>query len=143
MRKKLEPLFEKEVYADCELGQLLKNINGIKNDEIERELAVINPESNRTALEIKRREIKAKMDSCKDEFDDILPNKQEEYDSLRKQLIAIKKEMDASEGSSTDDLKLNKIFNYSYLVANISIIQETIRTIKDIIIEIKSSLSNY
>lgn len=139
LRKKLEPLFEKEVYADCELGQLLKNINGIKNDEIERELAVINPESNRTALEIKRREIKAKMDSCKDEFDDILPNKQEEYDSLRKQLIAIKKEMDASEGSSTDDLKLNKIFNYSYLVANISIIQETIRTIKDIIIEIKSS----
>ena len=139
LRKKLEPLFEKEVYADCELGQLLKNINGIKNDEIERELAVINPESNRTALEIKRREIKAKMDSCKDEFDDILPNKQEEYDFLRKQLIAIKKEMDASEWSSTDDLKLNKIFNYSYLVANISIIQETIRTIKDIIIEIKSS----
>lgn len=139
LRKKLEPLFEKEVYADCELGQLLKNINGIKNDEIERELAVINPESNRTTLEIKRREVKAKMDACKDEFDDILPNKQEEYDSLRKQLIAIKKEMDSSEGSSNDDLKLNKIFNYSYLVAYISIIQDTIRTIKDRIIEIKSA----
>lgn len=139
LRKKLEPLFEKEVYADCELGQLLKNINSIKNDEIERELAIINPESNRTALEIKRREVKAKMDACKDEFDDILPNKQEEYDSLRKQLIAIKKEMDSSEGSSNDDLKLNKIFNYSYLVAYISIIQDTIRTIKDRIIEIKSA----
>lgn len=139
LRKKLEPLFEKEVYADCELGQLLKNINGIKNDEIERELAIINPESNRTALEIKRREVKAKMDACKDEFDDILPNKQEEYDSLRKQLIAIKKEMDSSEGSSNDDLKLNKIFNYSYLVAYISIIQDTIRTVKDRIIEIKSA----
>ena len=139
LRKKLEPLFEKEVYADCELGQLLKNINGIKNDEIERELAVINPESNRTALEIKRREIKAKMNACKDEFDDILPNKQEEYDSLRKQLITIKKEIDSSEGSSNDDLKLNKIFNYSYLIANISIIQDTIRTVKDRIIEIKSS----
>lgn len=139
LRKNLEPLFEKEIYADCELSELIKNINNIKNDEIERELAIINPESNRTSLEIKRREIKAKMDLCKDEFDDILPNKKEEYDSLRKQLIAIKKEMDASEGSSNDDLKLNSIFNYSYLVANISIIQDTIRTIKDRIIEIKSS----
>lgn len=139
LRKKLESIFEKEVYADCELGQLLKNINLIKNDEIERELAVINPESNRTVLEIKRREIKTKMDSCKDDFDEVLPNKQEEYNSLRKQLIVIKKEMDASECTSNDDLKLNEIFNYSYLVANISIIQDTIRTIKDRIIEIKSS----
>ena len=31
LRKKLEPLFEKEVYADCELGQLLKNIKSILN----------------------------------------------------------------------------------------------------------------
>lgn len=138
-RKELEPLFDQEVYTNIDLGQLVKNVNGIKMDDVERELAVVNPESNRTLLEIKRKEIKAKMDACKNEYDDVLPEKQEEYDLFRKQLILIKKEMDAAGEATTIDLKLNGIFNYTYLVVNVAVISEIIRTIKDKILEIKSN----
>lgn len=137
-RKVLEPLFDKSVYASLDLGQLVRNINGIKMDEVHRELSIINPDSNKTILEIKRKEIKTKMDACKDEFDDIIPEKQTEYDELRKELISIKKELDATGESTNEYLKLNGIFIYSYLVANVVSIEDTIRTIKDHILEIKA-----
>lgn len=139
-RKELEPLFDRTMFVidNLDLGQLVKNVNNIKIDEVEREIAIINPDSITTTLEIKRKEIKAKMDKCKDEYDDILPGKQDEYDDLRKQLISLKKEIDASDEASTTDLKLNNIFVYAYLVANVSSISEIIKTIKEQIVEIKS-----
>ena len=139
-RNELMPLFDKSMFVieSLDLGQLVKNVNTIKIDEVEREVAIINPASIKTTLEIKRKEIKNKMDNCKDEYDDILPGKQEEYDNLRKQLISLKKEIDASDGASTTDLKLNNIFVYAYLVNNVSSISEILKTIKEQIIEIKS-----
>ena len=141
VRKKLEPLFEKDVYIDDDLGQLLKNINSIKNDEIERELAVINPESNKTILEVKKNDLKAELNKYVDELGDIIdPNNEEKVEEIKNELRKVLKELKAeSVDVSLNDLKLNKIFNYSYLVANISLIPEVIRTVKDRIIEIKSS----
>lgn len=137
LRDDLSSLFESGTYVDIDLGLLVKNINSIKMDEMDRELAVINPESNKTILEVKRREIKAKMDVCKDEFDDIIPEKQDEYDSLRKELISIKKQLDATAESTPTDLKLGTIFNYSYLVSNVDSIKRTIEALKEHIIERK------
>ncbi|MCM1131057.1 MAG: AAA domain-containing protein [Roseburia sp.] len=137
LRKDLNTLFEKGVYADIDLGLLVKQINSIKLDEVDRELAVVNPESNKTILEVKRREIKAKMDACKDECDDVIPEKQEEYNLLRKELISIKKQIDVTSEEAPTDLKLVKIFNYSYLVANVDSIMRTIKALKEHIIERK------
>ena len=137
LRDDLASLFDKNTFVDIDLGLLVKNINQIKMDEIERELAVVNPESNKTILEVKRREIKSKMDACKDEYDDVIPEKQDEYDALRKELISIKKQIDATTDSVPTDLKLGTIFNYAYLVANVDSIKRTIESLKEHIIERK------
>lgn len=137
LRDDLGSLFEKNTFVDIDLGLLVKNINQIKMDEVERELAVVNPESNKTILEVKRREIKSKMDACKDEYDDIIPEKKDEYDALRKELISIKNQIDATTDSAPTDLKLGTIFNYAYLVANVDSIKRTIESVKEHIIERK------
>lgn len=137
LRDDLASLFDKNTFVDIDLGLLVKNINQIKMDEVERELAVVNPESNKTILEVKRREIKSKMDACKDEYDDVIPEKQDEYDALRKELISIKKQIDATTDSAPTDLKLGTIFSYAYLVANLDSIKRTIESLKEHIIERK------
>lgn len=137
LRDDLASLFDKNTFVDIDLGLLVKNINQIKMDEVERELAVVNPESNKTILEVKRREIKSKMDACKDEYDDVIPEKQDEYDALRKELISIKKQIDATTDSAPTDLKLGTIFSYAYLVANVDSIKRTIESLKEHIIERK------
>ena len=137
LRDDLASLFDKNTFVDIDLGLLVKNINQIKMDEVERELAVVNPESNKTILEVKRREIKSKMDACKDEYDDVIPEKQDEYDVLRKELISIKKQIDATTDSAPTDLKLGTIFSYAYLVANVDSIKRTIELLKEHIMERK------
>ena len=137
LRDDLASLFDKNTFVDIDLGLLVKNINQIKMDEVERELAVVNPESNKTILEVKRREIKSKMDACKDEYDDVIPEKQDEYDALRKELIFIKKQIDATTDSAPTDLKLGTIFSYAYLVANVDSIKRTIELLKEHIMERK------
>lgn len=137
LRDDLASLFDKNTFVDIDLGLLVKNINQIKMDEVERELAVVNPESNKTILEVKRREIKSKMDACKDEYDDVIPEKQDEYDALRKELISIKKQIDATTDSAPTDLKLGTIFSYAYLVANVDSIKRTIELLKEHIMERK------
>ncbi len=137
-RKEFEYLSDSTFYANLDLGQLVKNINAIKMDDVHRELAIINPESNKTRLEIRRKEIKSKMDACKDEFDNVIVEKKDEYEDLKKQLISIKNEMNMDD-ESTPDLKLQGIFNYTYLVDNLSTIVENLRTIKDRLLEIKST----
>lgn len=138
-RGELEPLFDKEIFAleQRDLGQIVKSIYNIKYDEIEKEISVINPDSSRTKLEIRRKEIKNEMEKCKDEFDDVLPEKEEEYKKLRSELIKIKKELDLDNNDSIMDLKLNEIFKYSYLVNNNSKILQTFQFIKEKIPEIK------
>lgn len=138
LRNDLKTLFDNNSFKDSDLGVLVKNICDIKLDEVKRELTVINPKSNNTILEVKRSEIRRQMDSCKDEFDDVLPEKKDEYESLRKELIAIKKQLDSYSESTLNDLKLNQIFNDSYLVNNVETIEETISSLKEGITEKKA-----
>ena len=136
-RNSLSPLFTKDIFLDKDIGELVKLINAIKPEEINRELAILNPESNKTLLEIRRKEIRTNMEKCKDEFDEILPDKQDDYDRLRKELIDIKKQIDADNEKMPDDLKLGEVFNLSYLVANIASIYGLIVSIKEQISESK------
>ena len=136
-RNSLSPLFDKETFIDKDISELLKAINSIKMEEITRELAVINPESNKTMLEIERNRIRDAINKCKDDFDDIIPSKQEDYERLRKQLIDIKKQLDSNDEKLPEDLKLSEIFKFDYLVGNISSIYNFIASLKEQISEIK------
>ena len=129
-RNSLSPLFARETFLDKDIGVLVKLINAIKPEDIIRELAILNPESNKTLLEIKRKEIKISMDKCKDDFDEVLPDKQDEYDRLRKELIDIKKQIDADSEKMPDDLKLGEIFNFSYLNKSQSISIHILKKLK-------------
>ena len=134
----LASLFDKNTFADIDLALWVQNINQIKMDEIERELAVVNPKSKKTILEVKRREIKSKMDACKDEIDVVISEKKDEYDALRKELISIKNQIDTITDSAPTDLDLLNIFNYPYLVANVDSIKRTIESLKEHISERKN-----
>lgn len=138
LRKCLEPLFDKSVYRDIELDQLVQNIDDIKPNEIISELSMINPESSKTDLEIQKRKIKTEMDLCKNDVDEVLPEKKERYDNLQKQLRVIINKINVTGKAMTNDSKLDNIFNFEYLVKNTRMIYKTLETIKNQIREIKS-----
>ena len=138
-RGELEPSFTDDKFAKLsDLGVLIKNINNIKVDEIDRETAIIDPKSKKTILEIERKKIKAKMDDCKDDVDEIIPKKKSEYDSLQKELIRVRNEINAIGKSEIDNLKLNGIFDLHFLVDNLDEIKKTIEDLKEQIAKIKA-----
>lgn len=138
-REELESILNDNIYAKLDdLGFLVQNINRIKLEDIDRETAIIDPKSNKTMLEIKIKEVKHKMDLCKDDFDDVIPEKQKEYNSLRKELIALKNEESAVGKNDNDDLKLKGIFDYSYLVDNVNSVKKIVDNLKERIAEVKA-----
>lgn len=138
-RKAIENLFSKDVYnIELELGQLVKNIAFTKIDEVERELAIINPDSQKTKLEIRRKEIKAEIDRLDEEYDYEIPDVlQDKYKGLKKEFISLKKQIELTGEDTSTNLKLNSIFKYQYLVENIDDIVRVLSNLKDNILEIK------
>ena len=141
LRKNLETLFEKNVYVVDDLDKLLKNINSIKSDEIERELELIDPESNRTNLEIRINNLKSEKNKYTDDAGDVIdPINSGKVEEISAEIRKILKQLrEETFGVSLNDLKLHTIFNDSYLVNNMSLIPDIIMSIKDKIIEIKFS----
>lgn len=138
-REELESILNDNIYAKLDdLGFLVQNINRIKLEDIDRETAIIDPKSNKTMLEIKIKEVKHKMDLCRDDLDDVILEKREEYGSLKKELIALKKEESAVGKNDNDDLKLKGIFDYSYLVDNVNSVKKIVDNLKERIAEVKA-----
>ncbi len=139
LRKDLKELFSDSCFAELDDRDLLKNLCSIKPDEVERELSILDPNASMTRLELERDEIKNGMKACKDEFDDVLPEKEEDYKRLRKRLIEITNEINnAGSGESLSDLKLKGIFKYAYLTSNVSSVKEQVEDLKNSIAEIKA-----
>lgn len=137
-RENLTPIFNDSAFVKEDIGVLVKGLLSLTQNDIDRETAVIDPKSTKTILEIKRKEIKSKMDACRNEDDDIIPEKQEEYNELRKEFISLKKQIEEAGESSTSDLKLSTVFEYSYLVQNADEIKRIISEIKERIIGLKA-----
>ena len=137
-RENLAPVFENVSIIQDDIGVIVKSLLSLTQNDIERESVVIDPKSIKTISEIKRKEIKTKMDGCRDENDDIIPEKQQEYDELRKEFISLKKQIDDVGENSNSDLKLSLIFEYSYLVKNADKIRKIIFDLKENIIETKA-----
>ena len=109
-------------------------------DDAERELAIINPESSRTILEIKRDELKTELNKYTDELGELIDESfADKVDQIKKELRKVLNELKTNKAdASLSDLKLSGIFNYSYIVSNVSSISETLRSIKDHLLELKS-----
>ena len=142
LREELQKLFKDDIYENIDLGILAKNIVEIKFDEIDRELVTINPESNEILIETKIREVREKMNLCKDEIDEVIPEKLEEYDNLRKQLINLRNQKNSLGNSNNSELKLSTIFKYNYLINNLSTVKNIIESLKEQIQEIKAKYIN-
>lgn len=138
-RKALENILSKDIYnVELELGQLVKNIEFIKIDEAERELAIINPDSQKTKLEIRRKEVKAEIDRLDEEYEYEIPEDlQEKYKGLKREFISLKKQIESTGENTYANLKMNGIFKYQYLVENVDDIVRILSEIKDNILEIK------
>jgi hypothetical protein len=142
LREELQKLFKDDIYDNIDLGILVKNIVEIKLEEIDRELVTINPESNEILIESKIRDIREKMNLCKDEIDEVIPEKQEEYDNLRKQLISLRNQKNSLGNSNNSELKLSTIFKYNYLINNLTTVKNIIESLKEQIQEIKVKYIN-
>lgn len=135
----IKPLFEDGIYATLDLGCLVKNVSGIKLDEVERELAVINPNSSKTILEVKRSELRTELSKYVDDLGDVIDSDNEDKvteikTELKKVLNDLKKE---KTDIDTTSLKICSIFNYRYLVDNIDSIKKIIDSLKENIVERK------
>ena len=104
-RENLTLIFNDSAFVKEDIGVLVKGLLSLTQNDIDRETAVIDPKSTKTILEIKRKEIKSKMDACRNEDDDIIPEKQEEYNELRKEFISLKKQIEEAGESSTNECK--------------------------------------
>jgi len=133
----ITPLFDENKFTLGNPEKLLKILYSINSDEIENEILRIDPESNNTILEIKKQNIKRKMNDCLDELGDIIPGKEAESKSLKSELVSTINQMKETEDSKFLDLKLSSIFNYDFLANNLSSIKVLITEIKDKIFDIK------
>lgn len=137
----LKPLFADESIfgEDHNLDERVRNIVEIESKEVESELAKINPESDKIKLEIQIDEIRAKIAECRDEYEEILPGKEEECEKYKKALKdLVNKKSNIGDESSLKDLKLCRIFDQKYLVENISSVSEKIRLLQKSIRGIQS-----
>ena len=136
-RNRIMTLFDDETFIKRELSDLLRDINSLKQDEIARELSVINPESKKIVLEMDKTRIKEAMNSLRNDIGDVAEGKEDEYNSLKQQLIDIINQENSLEEKMPDDLKISKIFKFDYIVKNISSISSFVYALKDQISAIK------
>ena len=139
LREEIQSLFDDVIYADLDLGLLVKNVSDIRVDEIERELAVINPNSNKTILEVKRSELRTELNKYVDDLGDVIdPVNEYKVTEIKKALRKVINELKNEKSDvDTSSLKLCTIFKYNYLVDNIDSIKRIVDSLKENIVERK------
>ena len=144
LREDLQALFNDNVYKETDLGNLVRNICDIKLDEIDRELVLVNPTSNKTILEIKKSELKSELDQYVDELGDIIdPSNEKKVKEIKSDLKKILNELKSQKSDiDTSSFKICSIFNYAYIVGNLDKIKTLIESLKEQIQEIKVKYIN-
>ena len=144
LREDLQSLFSDNIYKETDLGNLIKNICDIKLDEVDKELVLVNPTSNKTILEIKKSELKSELDQYIDEVGDVIdPSNEEKVKQIKSDLKKILKELNNQQSDvDTSSFKVCSIFNYAYIVDNLDKIKTLIESLKEQIQEIKAKYIN-
>ncbi len=82
-------------YLAQEHDKALEIIETVDADTLNRELSMLSPDSDRVSLEIRKDELRKLKRACLDECDDVIPEKQEEYDKLQSEFRKITNELNA------------------------------------------------
>lgn len=141
LRKTIEAYIDSSVYLyeeNSDLGTFVRNVFNLSNEQIIQELSIIDPSSNQTKRKIELNDLKHKRSLLEDESGDPLPGKEDEHKAVKDEIKRLINERNSSQSADNLDIKLNKIFNYSYLVSNISTIKDALDNLKDQIREAKA-----
>lgn len=135
----IEALFDKSEFVTTDLEILTKTINSLNTQYIENEIQSINPESSAQILSAKIKELKRKMDAIDDELGgDIDDNK--EYQAIRKEWMALKKEEKESGTKASDGGILSKVFVYDYMIKNLESLSGIIEGKKNSLILLRNDV---
>ena len=134
-------VFVGDMFCTTDLPELLSAIESIDMAIVRRELTLLDPESSAALLEVRKLELRRQISACRDELDEIIPGREEEYERLKKELGAIVNQQNTmkADGATNLDLQLRKIFDYAYLTQHTSEIEELLEGLKDKLAEAKAS----
>ena len=136
----LSESFDSSEFITTDIEALVKNINSIKTTDVENEVRNLNPESNEAILKAKQKTIKAALAELRDEDDEIIPGKEQEYANLRTQLVQVNNELKASGQQRTGDGLLDKIFVYDFMIKNTDVLASLIESKKNSLILLRNDL---
>lgn len=123
-------------FASMDLGAVLSAIEPITDLQIKEDLSLIDYSGSKAETEAKKQEIRAEMASCRDEFEEIIPGKEERYKELQSELRNL---VNGSKDQQKLDLRITAIFPLSYVMEEKEKVHDEIFSLKDIISETKSS----
>ena len=136
----LSSSFDSKEFVTDNLEALVKNISSIKSADIENEIRNLNPESNEAILKAKQKTIKAALAELRDEDDEIIVGKENEYAELRSQLIEVNNQLKSSGQPRNDDGILDKIFVFDFMMKNVETIASLIETKKNTLILLRNDI---
>ena len=110
-------------YLARDREKALDIIDSIDAETVNAELAALSPDSERTALELRRDELRRQKRACVDEdMDEVRPEMQEEYDRLQAEFKKVTNDLNALKAreadSTPDNSLLRAVFSFEWLMRN-------------------------
>lgn len=131
-------------YLNPDFNKAMEIIETIDSDTINRELGMINPNTEKTALELRKDEIKRAKQKCLNDYDEVIPEKQEEYDSLQKELKQVINSLNLLKSQDNDSVqtacKLKAVFSYKWMLENQEKIASEIFRIRNFVADVRRNL---
>ena len=133
--------FTGPMFSTTDISVLLDVVESIDLSLVRRELTLLDPESNAALLEVKKMELKRKMEACSDELGDPLPGKEAEHEELKAELRAILNQQRVAKESDSGSLNLQirAIFDYAFITQHSNEIEEILIRLKDKLTEEKTA----
>lgn len=131
-------------YMATDFNKAMEIIETIDSDTINRELGMINPNTERTVLELRKDEIKRAKQRCLNDFEEVIPEKQEEYDSLQKEFKQIINSLNLLRTQNSDSAqtacKLKAVFSYEWILENKEKVASEIFRIRNFVTNVRRNL---
>lgn len=136
----LSEAFDSNEFVTGNLESLIKSINSVNIAEVEAELRNLNPESNEAILLAKQKSLRAALAELRDEDDEIIVGKEDEYNDLRTKLLQVNKELKSSGQPRTSNGILDKIFVFDFMMKNTDTLISLIDSKKNTLILLRNDL---
>lgn len=132
-------------YLARDFSKALEIMESMDSDTLTRELEKINPNTEMTQLELKKDEIKRAKQKCLDDFEEVIPEKQDEFDALQKELKKVINTLNSLKSQGNDSSqganKLKLVFSYKWMLENQERIASEIFRIRDFVSRVRRNLT--